>query len=84
LLVALGACVLRAGVVRPHLVVPLVPGYLSYLAALVGEEVAEQPGSGPVKSPAGDTGGESRDRRHCSSAGFTTVFVLGKPSPASE
>lgn len=46
LLVALGACVL-AGLVSfaSPCVVPLVPGYLSYLAAVVG--VDDQPGSGP-------------------------------------
>ncbi|CQD05783.1 cytochrome C-type biogenesis protein, CcsA [Mycobacterium lentiflavum] len=83
LLVALGACVL-AGLVSfaSPCVVPLVPGYLSYLAAVVG--VDDQPGSGPeagmvagmVKAPPA-----ARWRVAGSAAlfvaGFTTVFVLG-------
>jgi cytochrome c-type biogenesis protein len=76
LLVALGVCVL-AGLVSfaSPCVVPLVPGYLSYLAAVVG--VAEhdaQPGA--VKAPPA-----ARWRVTGSAAlfvaGFTTVFVLG-------
>lgn len=79
LLVALGLCVL-AGLVSfaSPCVVPLVPGYLSYLAAVVGVD-----GSGDgraagvgVKAPAG-----VRWRVTGSAllfvAGFTTVFVLG-------
>ncbi|ABL03292.1 cytochrome c biogenesis CcdA family protein [Mycobacterium ulcerans] len=79
LLVALGLCVL-AGLVSfaSPCVVPLVPGYLSYLAAVVGVD-----GSGDgraagvgVKAPAG-----VRWRVAGSAllfvAGFTTVFVLG-------
>jgi cytochrome c-type biogenesis protein len=75
LLVALGVCVL-AGLVSfaSPCVVPLVPGYLSYLAAVVG--VDEQPATGAVKAaPA------ARWRVAGSAAlfvaGFTTVFVLG-------
>lgn len=69
LLLALGLCVL-AGLVSfaSPCVVPLVPGYLSYLAAVVGVE---------------DTGASTRNRwRVVGSAvlfvvGFTAVFVLG-------
>lgn len=75
LLLALGACVL-AGLVSfaSPCVVPLVPGYLSYLAAVVG--VGEQPEHGVVEAvPAG------RWRVAGSAllfvAGFTAVFVLG-------
>ncbi len=79
LLVALGACLL-AGLVSfaSPCVVPLVPGYLSYLAAVVG--VDEQP-------PAGANGAFARPARSARwrvagsaalfIAGFTTVFVLG-------
>ncbi|WAJ45991.1 cytochrome c biogenesis CcdA family protein [Mycobacterium sp. Aquia_216] len=79
LLLALGACVL-AGLVSfaSPCVVPLVPGYLSYLAAVVG--VDDRPGSGSeagiVKAPPA-----ARWRVAASAAlfvaGFTTVFVLG-------
>ena len=75
LLVALGVCLL-AGLVSfaSPCVVPLVPGYLSYLAALVG--VAEAPGPGAIKAPPA-----ARWRVVGSAvlfvAGFTTVFVLG-------
>ncbi|SON58985.1 hypothetical protein MSIMFI_00466 [Mycobacterium simulans] len=71
LLVALGVCLL-AGLVSfaSPCVVPLVPGYLSYLAAAVGVDEAD----GAVKAPA-------RWRVAGSAAlfvaGFTTVFVLG-------
>ena len=55
-------------------VVPLVPGYLSYLAAVVG--VDEQPPSGAVKAPP-----TMRWRVAGSAvlfvAGFTAVFLLG-------
>lgn len=68
LLLALGLCVL-AGLVSfaSPCVVPLVPGYLSYLATVVGVE---------------DTGTASRRWRVVGSAvlfvaGFTAVFVLG-------
>lgn len=79
LLLALAVCLL-AGLVSfaSPCVVPLVPGYLSYLAAVVG--VDEQPdelrGSGVVKAPHA-----ARWRVAGSAAlfvaGFTTVFVLG-------
>src|SRR5271166_4185880 len=75
LLVALGVCLL-AGLVSfaSPCVVPLVPGYLSYLAAVVG--VDEQPPPGAVKAPPA-----ARWRVAGSAAlfvaGFTTVFVLG-------
>jgi len=75
LVVALGVCLL-AGLVSfaSPCVVPLVPGYLSYLAAVVG--VDEQPPPGAVKAPPG-----ARWRVAGSAAlfvaGFTTVFVLG-------
>ena len=78
LLVALGVCLL-AGLVSfaSPCVVPLVPGYLSYLAALVGEAgVDEQPQPGAIKAPPA-----ARWRVAGSAAlfvaGFTTVFVLG-------
>jgi cytochrome c-type biogenesis protein len=73
LLVALGVCVL-AGLVSfaSPCVVPLVPGYLSYLAAVVGVDEA----AGAVKAPP-----TARWRVAGSAAlfvaGFTTVFVLG-------
>jgi cytochrome c-type biogenesis protein len=75
LVLALGACLL-AGLVSfaSPCVVPLVPGYLSYLAAVVG--VDEQPPPGAIKAPPG-----ARWRVAGSAAlfvaGFTTVFVLG-------
>jgi cytochrome c-type biogenesis protein len=79
LLVALGVCLL-AGLVSfaSPCVVPLVPGYLSYLAAIVGvdERPDETPGSGAIKAPPA-----ARWRAAGSAAlfvaGFTTVFVLG-------
>jgi cytochrome c-type biogenesis protein len=73
LVLALAVCVL-AGLVSfaSPCVVPLVPGYLSYLAAVVGVE--EQPGA--VKAPPA-----ARWRVAGSAAlfvaGFTAVFVLG-------
>jgi cytochrome c-type biogenesis protein len=73
LLLALGVCVL-AGLVSfaSPCVVPLVPGYLSYLAAVVGVSDKE----GTVKTRAA-----ARWRVAGSAAlfvtGFTTVFVLG-------
>ena len=75
LVVALGVCLL-AGLVSfaSPCVVPLVPGYLSYLAAVVG--VDEQPPPGATEAPPG-----ARWRVAGSAAlfvaGFTTVFVLG-------
>ena len=79
LLVALGVCLL-AGLVSfaSPCVVPLVPGYLSYLAGLVGEEVGvdERPRPGAIKAPPA-----ARWRVAGSAAlfvaGFTAVFVLG-------
>ncbi|MEZ0385361.1 cytochrome c biogenesis CcdA family protein [Mycobacterium sp. pW045] len=58
-------------------VVPLVPGYLSYLAAVVGiEERAAPPGGGPLQAPPA-----ARWRVAGSAAlfvaGFTAVFLLG-------
>ena len=72
LLLALGACVL-AGLVSfaSPCVVPLVPGYLSYLAAVVGVE-DERPSSVKTVSKlrvAGSAG--------LFVAGFTAVFILG-------
>ncbi len=75
LLLALGVCVL-AGLVSfaSPCVVPLVPGYLSYLAAVVG--VGEAAEAGSVKAPP-----VARWRVAGSAllfvAGFTAVFVLG-------
>jgi cytochrome c-type biogenesis protein len=79
LLVALGVCLL-AGLVSfaSPCVVPLVPGYLSYLASIVGgvgtPDEAAPPGA--VKAPPA-----ARWRVAGSAAlfvaGFTTVFVLG-------
>ncbi|OBI41327.1 cytochrome C biogenesis protein ResC [Mycobacterium kyorinense] len=75
LLVALAVCLL-AGLVSfaSPCVVPLVPGYLSYLAAVVG--VDEAPGAGALKAPP-----TARWRVAGSAAlfvaGFTVVFVLG-------
>lgn len=75
LLLALAVCLL-AGLVSfaSPCVVPLVPGYLSYLAAVVGVE--EQPGPGSAGVPAA-----ARWRVAGSAAlfvaGFTAVFVAG-------
>jgi cytochrome c-type biogenesis protein len=80
LFTAFGVCVL-AGLVSfaSPCVVPLVPGYLSYLAAVVGVE--EEPRLG---SPSGDKGLVLRTARLRVAgaallfvAGFTFVFVLG-------
>ena len=80
LLAALGVSVL-AGLVSfaSPCVVPLVPGYLSYLAAIVGVE--EESGLG---APSGDRGIAVRTVRLRVAgaallfvAGFTAVFVLG-------
>ncbi|MBT0565962.1 cytochrome c biogenesis CcdA family protein [Williamsia sp. CHRR-6] len=73
ILLALGACVL-AGMVSfaSPCVVPLVPGYLSYLAGLVGAEA-------PPVSP-GEKASSGRARVAGAAAlfvlGFTVVFVL--------
>jgi cytochrome c-type biogenesis protein len=72
LLVALGICVV-AGFVSfaSPCVVPLVPGYLSYLAAVVG--VSEEPGQVAVRTARWRVAGSA-----CLFvAGFTAVFVLG-------
>ncbi|MGB7867962.1 MAG: cytochrome c biogenesis CcdA family protein [Mycobacterium sp.] len=75
ILLALAVCLL-AGLVSfaSPCVVPLVPGYLSYLAAVVG--VDEQPQPGALKAPPA-----ARWRVVASAAlfvaGFTVVFLLG-------
>ena len=74
LLVAVGVSVL-AGLVSfaSPCVVPLVPGYLSYLAAVVGADQHDEPGGVAVRT--------ARWRVAASAtlfvAGFTAVFVLG-------
>lgn len=75
LLLALGVCVL-AGLVSfaSPCVVPLVPGYLSYLAAVVGDD--DQPRPGAIKAPAA-TRWRVAGSAALFVAGFTTVFVLG-------
>ncbi|MGF6888932.1 cytochrome c-type biogenesis protein [Nocardia sp. GAS34] len=87
LLVALGACLL-AGLVSfaSPCVVPLVPGYLSYLAGLVGAEappvtVAEATGSKRARrsgTATAERGGRARVAGAAGLfvAGFTVVFVL--------
>jgi cytochrome c-type biogenesis protein len=72
LLAALGVSVL-AGVVSfaSPCVVPLVPGYLSYLAAVVGVE--EEPGQLAVRTARLRVAGAAA----LFVAGFTAVFVLG-------
>ena len=73
LLVALGLCVL-AGLVSfaSPCVVPLVPGYLSYLAAVVGVD-ADADGGGVAASRRWRVVGSAA----LFVAGFTAVFVLG-------
>jgi cytochrome c-type biogenesis protein len=79
LLLALGICVL-AGLVSfaSPCVVPLVPGYLSYLAAVVGvDESTDKPAENrAVKAPAA-TRWRVAGSAGLFVAGFTTVFVLG-------
>lgn len=72
LLLALGICVL-AGLVSfaSPCVVPLVPGYLSYLAAVVG--VDDTSGSGALRTQRLRVAGSAL----LFVAGFTAVFVLG-------
>jgi cytochrome c-type biogenesis protein len=72
LLVALGISVL-AGLVSfaSPCVVPLVPGYLSYLAAIVGVE--EEPGAIAIRTARSRVAGAAA----LFVAGFTVVFVLG-------
>lgn len=71
-LTAFGVCVL-AGLVSfaSPCVVPLVPGYLSYLAAIVGVE--EQPGPVAVRAARLRVAGAAA----LFVAGFTAVFILG-------
>ena len=71
-LTAIGVCML-AGLVSfaSPCVVPLVPGYLSYLAAIVGVE--EQQGRVAVRAARLRVAGAAA----LFVAGFTTVFVLG-------
>ena len=89
-LLALGVCVL-AGLVSfaSPCVVPLVPGYLSYLAAVVGVEEAPGAGAPPARGDSAATGEDVTDvsvrtaRLRVAGAavlfvaGFTAVFVLG-------
>jgi cytochrome c-type biogenesis protein len=72
LLLALGICVV-AGFVSfaSPCVVPLVPGYLSYLAAVVG--VSDEPGRVAVRTARWRVAGSAA----LFVAGFTAVFVLG-------
>ncbi|TAM72990.1 cytochrome c biogenesis CcdA family protein [Mycobacterium sp.] len=79
LVVALGVCLL-AGLVSfaSPCVVPLVPGYLSYLAAVVGVDEQPPPGTNstlwrPPSSARWRVAGSAA----LFVAGFTTVFVLG-------
>lgn len=83
LLAALGACLL-AGLVSfaSPCVVPLVPGYLSYLAAVVGvsQEEGVQPRPGANSAfwrPASSARWRVAGSAALFVAGFTTVFVLG-------
>lgn len=89
LLLALGACVL-AGLVSfaSPCVVPLVPGYLSYLAAIVGVDEAGVEDAGVeeagIETARVGNGTEAKARRWRVAgsaglfvAGFTAVFVLG-------
>ncbi|OOK65660.1 cytochrome C biogenesis transmembrane region family protein [Mycobacterium kansasii] len=75
LLLALGVCVL-AGLVSfaSPCVVPLVPGYLSYLAGVVGSTRSHGRSPRP--------GGGSRGRRRCSSPGSPRCSCWA-PSPYS-
>jgi cytochrome c-type biogenesis protein len=75
LLLAMGVCVL-AGLVSfaSPCVVPLVPGYLSYLAAVVGVDDLDAPtGQVAVKTQRWRVAGSAL----LFVAGFTVVFVLG-------
>jgi cytochrome c-type biogenesis protein len=73
-LLAVGVCVL-AGLVSfaSPCVVPLVPGYLSYLAAVVGADDDQQPGGVAVRTSRWRVAGSAT----LFVAGFTAVFVLG-------
>jgi cytochrome c-type biogenesis protein len=72
ILLALAVCLL-AGLVSfaSPCVVPLVPGYLSYLAAVVG--VDEHPQPGPINAARWRVAGSAA----LFVAGFTVVFLLG-------
>ena len=74
LLLALGVCAL-AGMVSfaSPCVAPLVPGYLSYLAAVVGESDAPAPGAVAVRTARWRVAGAAV----LFVLGFTVVFVLG-------
>ena len=82
LLLALGVCVL-AGLVSfaSPCVVPLVPGYLSYLAAVVGVDERCGRRRDRVPSPRGRIAPDARCGWPASAllfvAGFTAVFLLG-------
>jgi cytochrome c-type biogenesis protein len=78
LLVALGVCLL-AGLVSfaSPCVVPLVPGYLSYLAAVVGVDQEPQPGAVNTVRTLPATRWRVAGSAALFVAGFTTVFVLG-------
>ena len=77
ILLALGACAL-AGLVSfaSPCVVPLVPGYLSYLAGLVGAESPPLRAGEPVKSGRARVAGAAL----LFVLGFTVVFVLATAS----
>ena len=74
LLLALGLCVL-AGLVSfaSPCVVPLVPGYVSYLAAVVGDDSTDGRGGVAVRTARWRVAGSAM----LFVAGFTVVFVLG-------
>ena len=74
LLLAVGVCVL-AGLVSfaSPCVVPLVPGYLSYLAAVVGVDELDATGRVAIKTQRWRVAGSAL----LFVAGFTAVFVLG-------
>lgn len=81
LLLALGACLVAGAVsFASPCVVPLVPGYLSYLAGVVGAEAPE------VVPAAGGTATRTRGRWRVAGAaglfvaGFTVVFTLATVS----
>lgn len=88
LILALGACVL-AGLVSfaSPCVVPLVPGYLSYLAGVVGADAPSVTASeAAAKKGSGSVATLTRDRTRVAGAallfvlGFTVVFVLATAS----
>lgn len=83
LLLALGACVL-AGLVSfaSPCVVPLVPGYLSYLAGVVGAEAPAVTAHEAAAKSGSDSAGRLRVAGAAGLfvAGFTVVFVLATAS----